>query len=98
MSAHYGYTKGVPALGAVTVHGRTGPQVAFAGIQLIGMALSAVDAVLTQYVEDHDIGLVIGCGGDLGPDGLNMYVRATRAGDGVVSEARFCAPDWDDHG
>ncbi len=98
LTAHYRYPQGVPALGAVTVHGRTGPRIAFAGIHLIGMQVSAVDEALTRHVEDQETGLRVGCGGDLGPDGLNMYVRAARAGDTVVSEARFCAPEWEDHG
>lgn len=98
VTAHYWNPEGRPTLGAVTVHGRTGPQVSYAGIQLIGRTVSAIDAVLIQRAENDEIGLVIGCGGDLGPDGLNMYVRATRAGDTVVSEARFCAEGWEDHG
>lgn len=98
VTAHYWYQEGVPALGAVTVHGRTGPQVTFAGIRLIGRAVSTVEAALMRYTEDRDMGLVIGCGGDLGLAGFNMYVRATRAEDAVVSEARFCAEGWEDHG
>ncbi|MFJ6565509.1 hypothetical protein ACIQMV_37845 [Streptomyces sp. NPDC091412] len=99
VTAHYSCGRGwPPTLGAVTVHGRTGPQVDFDGIRLIGMSVSAVDAALIQHLEDRERGLVIGCGGDLGPDGLNMYVRATRAGDTMVSEARFCQADWEDHG
>ncbi|MFB7290584.1 hypothetical protein [Actinacidiphila glaucinigra] len=98
VSAHYWYAEGIPTLGAVTVHGRTGPQVAFAGIELIGRTLSTVDAALTDYIEEQQIHLLIGCAGDLGPDGSNMYVRAARAGDAVVSEARFCAEDWENHG
>ncbi|WP_330461571.1 hypothetical protein OIB37_34705 [Streptomyces sp. NBC_00820] len=98
VTAHYWWPEGVPALAAVTVHGRTGPQVAFAGIELTGRKLSAVDAAVTRYIEDHRISLLIGCGGDLGPDGFHMYVRAARAGDAVVSEARFCAADWEDRG
>lgn len=35
---------------------------------------------------------------DLGVDGMNMYIRAARAGDAAVSGARFCAADWEDHG
>ncbi|MFD3974092.1 hypothetical protein [Streptomyces cyaneofuscatus] len=99
VSAHYagGFSR-PPALGAVTVHGRTGPQIEFAGIQLIGRAVSAVDTALTQHVEEQDLGLVIGCGGDLGVDGLNMFVRAGRAGDVLVSEARFCQEQGEDHG
>ncbi|WP_199314802.1 hypothetical protein [Streptomyces cadmiisoli] len=99
VTAHYSCGRGhPPVLGAVTVHGRTGPQVEFDGIRLIGWPVSAVDAALTRYIEDREVGLVIGCGGDLGPDGLNMYVRATRAGDTAVSEARFCSAEWKDHG
>ncbi|MER6449218.1 hypothetical protein [Streptomyces venezuelae] len=87
-----------PTLGALTLHGRTGPQVEFEGIRLIGMTVSAVDTALIRHVEEKDQGLVLGCGGELGVDGLNMYVRATRAGDTVVSEARFCQAEWEDHG
>ncbi len=99
VSAHYasGFSW-PPTLGAVTIHGRTGPQVEFAGIQLIGRSVTAVDAALTQHVEERDMGLVLGCGGDLGVDGLNMFVRASRAGDVLVSEARFCQEQWEDHG
>ncbi|MDX2644912.1 hypothetical protein PV341_15345 [Streptomyces sp. PA03-1a] len=42
--------------------------------------------------------LVVRCSGDLGPNGLNMYVRSARAGDVMVSEARLCAAGWEDHG
>ncbi|MEV4194748.1 hypothetical protein [Streptomyces toxytricini] len=99
VTAHYscGHDRR-PTLGAVTVHGRTGPQVEFAGIPLIGRPVTAVDAALIRHVEERDGGLVIGCGGDLGVDGLNMYVRAARAGDTVVSGARFCQAQWEDHG
>ncbi|MFJ3213989.1 hypothetical protein [Streptomyces flaveolus] len=98
VTAHYWYPDGLPALGAVTLHGRTGPQVAFDGIDLIGQTVSSIDAAMIQRAENDEIGLVVGCAGDLGPDGLNMYVRAVRAGDAVISEARFCAADWEDHG
>lgn len=98
VTAHYWYPAGTPALGAVTVHGRTGPRVAWGGIELIGRTLSAVEAALIRYLEDHGTDLRVGCGGDLGPDGSQLYVRAARAGDAVVSEARFCAPGWEDHG
>ncbi|MFD4595778.1 hypothetical protein [Streptomyces rubiginosohelvolus] len=99
VSAHYasGFSW-PPALGAITIHGRTGPQVEFAGIQLIGRTVTAVDTALTHHVEERDLGLVIGCGGDLGVDGLNMFVRSTRAGDLLVSGARFCQEEWEDHG
>ncbi|MCU7820131.1 hypothetical protein [Kitasatospora sp. DSM 101779] len=96
VSAHY--WGDVPTLAAVTVHGRTGPQVAFHGIDLIGRQGSAIDAALLQLAEIDEIGLRLNCAGDLGPDELNMYVRATRAGDAVISEARFCTAGWEEHG
>ncbi|MFI0968167.1 hypothetical protein ACH4S8_43510 [Streptomyces sp. NPDC021080] len=96
VTAHYLYPTDVPALAAVTVHGRTGPQVAFAGTRLIGRPLSCVEATLTRYVEEHGMRLLYSSSGDLGSDEIGLYVRATRAGDTVVSEARFCAPGWED--
>ncbi|XCM28392.1 hypothetical protein ABXI76_02530 [Streptomyces parvus] len=57
-----------------------------------------MDTDLTHYVEERDLGMVIGCGGDLGVDGLNMFVRSTRAGDLLVSGVRFCQEEWEDHG
>lgn len=98
VSAHYWPRMGLPTLGAVTVHGRTGPQVTLSDIQLIGRTVSHVDAALIQYIEQRQVRLLYGCGGDLGSDTLNMSVRATRAGDTTVSEARFFAPEWEDHG
>ncbi|MGW2277834.1 hypothetical protein [Streptomyces sp. NPDC001770] len=98
LTAHYWYPGGVPTLGAVTVHGRTGPQIPYDGLDLIGGSVVAIDGALMQRAENDEMGLVIGCGGDMGPAELNMYVRATRAGDAVVSEARFCAAEWEDHG
>ncbi len=98
VTAHYWYEEGIPALGAVTVHGRTGPQLAFDGLDLIGGTVSEIDAALERRSENDEFGLVVGCGGDLGPDGLGMYVRAARAGDTMISEARFCAEEWEDHG
>lgn len=82
----------------MTVHGRTGPQVSYAGVELIGRRVSAVDAALARRAKEDSIRVLFGCGGDLGPEGFNMFVRAARAGDAVVSEARFGAQDWDDHG
>ncbi|MGW6974268.1 hypothetical protein [Streptomyces sp. NPDC054952] len=67
-------------------------------IQLIGRTVSRVDAALIQYIEQRRMRLLYGCGGDIGSDALNMSVRATRAGDTTVSEARFFAPEWEDHG
>jgi hypothetical protein len=98
VTAHYWSYQGGPTLAAVTVHGRTGPQVSYAGIQLIGRTVSAIDETLCRRAENDDTGLLFGCRGDLGPDGLNMWVRAARAGDAAVSEARFCAEDWEDRG
>ncbi|MFJ5219731.1 hypothetical protein ACIP98_34155 [Streptomyces sp. NPDC088354] len=99
VTAHYACGPGrPPTLGAVTVDGLTGPQVEFEGIRLIGMSVQAVDASLMQRLEESGMGITFGCGGDLGSPGLNMYVRANRAGDTVVSGARFCRAEWEDHG
>ncbi|MFD5730355.1 hypothetical protein ACFWMT_30165 [Streptomyces sp. NPDC058368] len=99
VTAHYGGGRGIyPLLGAVTVHGRTGPQIEHASIRLIGRPLTAVDAALLQHAEEQEQGLIYGCSGNLGLDGLNMYVRPARAGDTVISEARFCQRGWEDHG
>ncbi|MFF2778869.1 hypothetical protein ACFVU3_28710 [Streptomyces sp. NPDC058052] len=99
VTAHYACGPGwPPTLGAVTVDGLTGPQVQFEGIGLIGMPVQSVDASLIQHLEESGLGVTFGCGGDPGPTGLNMYVRATQAGDAVVSGARFCQAEWEDHG
>ncbi len=98
LTAHYRLRDGGPRLAAVTVHGRTGPQVVHDGMKLIGRQVTALDAALIERAERGDIGLAIGCSGDLGIHGCNMYVRSVRAGDGMVSEARFCDADWEDHG
>ncbi|MGI5517753.1 hypothetical protein [Streptomyces sp. CA-106131] len=98
VTAHYWDSQGIPTLAAVTVHGRTRPQVDLDGIRLIGRTVSEVDAEVIQYIEDRDLGWLVYCDGGPGPEELNMYVRATRAGDTVVSGARLFAPDWKDHG
>jgi hypothetical protein len=97
VSAHYWYPDGIPALAAVTVHGRTGPQVEWDGIPLIGRKVSEVDAEVIRHIEEHGLGRLVHCDGGPGPEELNMSVRATRAGDTVVSGARFFAPDWENH-
>ncbi|MFE6039877.1 hypothetical protein [Streptomyces sp. NPDC056452] len=62
------------------------------------MPISIVDEAIIQHTEEHETSLILGCGGDLGLGGLNMNVRATRAGDATISEARFCQEEWEDHG
>ncbi|MFD9687996.1 hypothetical protein ACFXPX_22115 [Kitasatospora sp. NPDC059146] len=94
VTAHYGYWADVPVLGAVTVHGLTGPQIEFEGIPLIGRPVADVDADIIRHIEDRGAGLRLTCAGDQGPDGTNMYVRAVRAGDTMLSEARFCVEEW----
>ena len=85
-----------PTLQAVTVHGRTGPQLSYAGIELIGRPVTNIDTILLQRAADDEISLIVNFGG-LGPEGLHMYVLATRAGDVAVSEALFCTQDWNDY-
>ncbi|MFE7400272.1 hypothetical protein [Streptomyces sp. NPDC057557] len=46
VTAHYWYRDGLPTLAAVTVHGRSGPQVSFDGIDLIGKRVTTIDAAL----------------------------------------------------
>lgn len=98
VTAHYWSPEGPPTLAAVTVDGRTGPQVDWDGIGLIGRPVSEVDAEVIRRIEERGLEWVVHCGGGPGPEELNMYVRATRAGDTVVSGARFFAPDWEDRG
>ncbi|MFE1511257.1 hypothetical protein [Streptomyces sp. NPDC058726] len=98
VSAHYWYQEGVPVLGAVDLHGRTGPQVVYADIRLVGMTPSSVNAALFQHIETHELGLLFGLDGDIGLYDFNMYSRVTRAGDSLVSAARFCAADWEEQG
>lgn len=90
-AARHGHFPG-PLLGAPA------PQVSYAGVELIGRRVSAVDAALARRAKEDSIRVLFGGGGDLGLEGFNMFVRAARAGDAVVSESRFGAQDWDDHG
>ncbi|EFL19571.1 predicted protein [Streptomyces sp. C] len=96
LTAHYWSPEGPPTLAAVTVDGRTGPQVDWDGIRLIGRPVSEVDAEVIRSSEERGLDWAVHCDGGPGPEELNMYVRATRAGDTVVSGARFFAPDWED--
>ncbi|MGC4987580.1 MFS transporter [Streptomyces sp. DT193] len=66
---------------------------AIAGLRWI----SEVDAEVIRHIEEHGLGRLVHCDGGPGPEELNMSVRATRAGDTVVSGARFFAPDWENH-
>ncbi|MET8897143.1 hypothetical protein [Streptomyces albogriseolus] len=88
LTAHYRLRDGGPRLAAVTVHGRTGPQVVHDGMELIDRQVTALDAALTERAERGDLRLVIGCSGDLGIGEANMYIRSARAGDGMVSRTR----------
>ncbi|MFE3112286.1 hypothetical protein ACFXKJ_29560 [Kitasatospora indigofera] len=96
--AHYwGWEEGNgPLLAAVTVLGRTGPQVHFDGIPLIGRPVTAVEADITRHVADNDLGLRFACRGDLGVYGLGVWVRSARVGDTSVSEARIGAEQWEE--
>ncbi|MFE7526967.1 hypothetical protein ACFU7Y_14710 [Kitasatospora sp. NPDC057542] len=95
VTAHYWGREGIPTLSAVTVHGRTGPQVEFEGIRLTGRAVSDVDAALEQIAADRGTLLRFTPRGDGGVEGTNIWVGAVRAGDTVVSEATFYTPDWE---
>ncbi len=95
VSAHYSYPEGLPVLGAVTVHGRTGPQITYAGIQLIGAPPSRLDAAMLQHIENHGLGLLFTPSGSPIPPGLQMDMNATRAGDAAISEVTFASADWE---
>lgn len=95
VSAHYSYPEGLPALGAVTVHGRSGPQITYAGIQLIGATPSRLDAAMLQHIENHDLGLLFTPSGSPIPPGLQMDINATRAGDTAISEVTFASAHWE---
>jgi hypothetical protein len=47
---------------------------------------------LIRYLQGQQHELITGCGRVLGPDRLHTYVRATRAGDAMVSEAGSAKP------
>ncbi|MFE9468845.1 hypothetical protein ACFYNW_35505 [Streptomyces virginiae] len=96
VSAHYWtHPNGVPRLGAVTSCGRTGPQVAHAGIPLVGVSPSALDAAIIQHIEDHDLGLRFCPNAAAVWDGLQLVLQTARAGDAAVSEPTFCAEEWE---
>ncbi|MFF0746778.1 hypothetical protein ACFYVL_40985 [Streptomyces sp. NPDC004111] len=100
VTAYYEYGPDrLPTLAAVTVHGRTGPQVECAGIRLIGRPLSAVNTALLRYIQSHeeeDLGLAFGGDGNIGALEFNLFIKAARAGDTCVSAAQFGREDWHD--
>ncbi|MEV7122202.1 hypothetical protein [Kitasatospora griseola] len=98
ISAHYGHEEDGPELVGVSVHGRTGPQVLLDGIELIGRKPSAVEADITRYIQERELDLHFACSGDVGSSGLQVWVRAERAGDTLVSAAHFCIEDREYHG
>ncbi|MFC7921128.1 hypothetical protein [Streptomyces cinereoruber] len=93
-TAHYWYPEGVPELGAVTVHGRTGPQLRYEGIPLVGITPSVLGSAIIQHAEDHDVGLRFSLNGVAVPDGPNLYLDTARMEDSSVSEPTFCAKDY----
>ncbi|GAA3278342.1 hypothetical protein GCM10010493_67320 [Streptomyces lavendulae subsp. grasserius] len=97
-TARYWSPEGPPTLAAVTVDGRTGPQADWDGIGLNGRPASEADAEAIRLIEERGLEWVVHRGGGPGPKELDMHVRATRAGDAVVSGARSFAPDWEDRG
>ncbi|MEU8670604.1 hypothetical protein AB0C71_27415 [Streptomyces anulatus] len=95
VTAHYWYPQGLPVLGAVKVHGRTGPQITYAGIPLIGATPSRLDGAMLQHIEDHDLVLLFTPSGSPIPPGLQFDINATRAGDAAISKVTFASADWE---
>jgi hypothetical protein len=95
VSAHYSYWGGVPELGAVTAHGRTGPQVLYEGIPLVGVTPSVLEEAVIRHVEEHDVGLRFSPSGAAVPDETYLSLDTARAGDASVSEPTFCAEYWE---
>ncbi|MFF5505854.1 hypothetical protein [Streptomyces roseolus] len=79
----------------MTVHGRTGRQLHYGGIPLVGITPSGLNAAIIQHVEDHDLGLRFSPNGAAVPDGPNLYLDTARTGDTSVSEPNLCAADWE---
>jgi hypothetical protein len=82
----------------VTALGRTGPQLSYAGVQLIGRPVSVLDRFMIQHAKTTNTGLQFAPDGSPGLESLNLFIRATRAGDDVISEARICAEGWNHEG
>ncbi|MEV7730204.1 hypothetical protein AB0P15_36650 [Streptomyces sp. NPDC087917] len=96
VSAHYStYPDGVPRLGAVTLHGRTGPQAFYACMPLVGVTPSVLDAAIIEHLEKHDLGLRFSPSGAAGSADLNLTLGTARVGDATVSEPTFHAEHWE---
>ncbi|QKW22135.1 hypothetical protein HUT16_26425 [Kitasatospora sp. NA04385] len=95
VSAHYWEGADGPELSAVSVHGRTGPQVLFQGIELVGRRPSVVEAELLRHAEEHPLELRYAQQGNVGSVELNVWVRAERVGDGTITGALFCVEQWE---
>ncbi|QKW22797.1 hypothetical protein HUT16_30220 [Kitasatospora sp. NA04385] len=94
VSAHYWEGADGPELNAVSVHGRTGPQVLFQGIELVGRRPSVVEAELFRHAEDHPLELRYTPYGNVGSVELNVWVRSERDGDSTITGALFCVEQW----
>ncbi|GGR01945.1 hypothetical protein [Kitasatospora griseola] len=95
VSAHYWEGAHGPELGAVSIHGRTGPQVLLDGVELVGRRPSVVEAELFRYAEDHPLEVLYTPYGNVGSAELNVWVRAERDGDSTITGALFCIEQWE---
>ncbi|MGW4382475.1 hypothetical protein [Kitasatospora sp. NPDC004531] len=95
VSAHYWEGADGPELGAVSVHGRTGPQVLLDDVELVGRRPSVVEAELLRYAEDHPLEVLYSPYGNVGSAELNVWVRAERVGDGTITGALCCIEQWE---
>ncbi|MHB9859485.1 hypothetical protein [Streptomyces sp. YIM S03343] len=82
---------------AVTIDGRTGPQVTVEGTKLIGEPPSAVYETMLDHVETHNLRLTFETSGDPSVYELGLILEKTRAGDSAVSGATFATRMWMDN-
>ncbi|MDD9375151.1 hypothetical protein M8Z33_00385 [Streptomyces sp. ZAF1911] len=79
----------------MTAYGRPGPQVLYAGIPLVGVTPTVLDAAVIQHAEKHDMGLRFTPTGGVSLDGLNLSLSAAGVGHTSVSEASFYTERWE---
>lgn len=89
------YYVGPMGLTCVAVNARSGPQVTFDGMRLIGRPPSELSGELAAYLTNADRDVEITPGGDIGSQSLGIMPLAQRAGDVLLTRLVFGRPnDW----